>query len=130
MLRPVRASMILQSISGEPAFGTDLVSLDEGRDALVIWHCGLAPLSMADPGGQPGVTVHSNRQKPLLFEFTLKPGVVTVARLSEASGGVGLGTADAVIVFEELGKRVVPGPLIWTHLAADLVDGSRVNEES
>lgn len=78
--------MILQSISEEPAFGTDMVSLDEERDALVIWHCGLAPLSMADPIKPRGVTVHSNRGLPLLFEFTLKPGPVTVARLTESSG--------------------------------------------
>ncbi len=78
--------MILQAISGEPAFGTDMVSIDEERDALVIWHCGLAPLSMADPEGRKGVTIHSNRKLPLLFEFTLKLGPVTIARLSEASG--------------------------------------------
>jgi L-fucose isomerase-like protein len=78
--------MILQSISGEPAFGTDLVSVDDNRDALVVWHCGLAPLSMADYQGLPGVTIHSNRKLPLLFEFTLKPGRVTIARLTESSG--------------------------------------------
>ncbi len=77
---------ILQSLSGAPAFGTDIVSLDAAADALVIWHCGLAPLSMADDAAAPGVTIHSNRKMPLLLEFTLKPGVVTVARLSEASG--------------------------------------------
>ena len=78
--------MILQSISEEPAFGTDMVSLDDVRDALVIWHCGLAPLSMADPQEPRGVTIHSNRGLPLLFAFTLKPGPVTIARLSEATG--------------------------------------------
>jgi len=78
--------MILQSISEEPAFGSDIVSLDEDREALVIWHCGLAPLSMADPEEPRGVTIHSNRRLPLLFEFSLKPGLVTVARLTEASG--------------------------------------------
>jgi alkylation response protein AidB-like acyl-CoA dehydrogenase len=45
-------------------------------------------------------------------------------RLSEADGGVGLGTADAVLVFEELGRALVPGPLVWTHLAAGLIDGA------
>ncbi|MCE2391432.1 MAG: acyl-CoA/acyl-ACP dehydrogenase, partial [Proteobacteria bacterium] len=49
-------------------------------------------------------------------------------RLPEDAGGVGLGTADAVIVFEELGRRAVPGPLVWTHLAADLVDGAASGE--
>ena len=78
--------MLLQAVSESPAFGTDIVSLDETRDAIVIWHCGLAPLSMADPQKPRGVTIHSNRKLPLLFEFTLKPGQVTIARLSEASG--------------------------------------------
>ncbi len=77
--------MILQSLSGEPAFGTDMVSLDLERDAVVIWHCGLAPLSMADPAAPKGVTIHSNRKLPLLFEYNLKPGRVTVARLTESS---------------------------------------------
>lgn len=83
-------SLMLQALSGEPAFGSDIVSLDKERDALVLWHCGLAPLSMADTEGeggeQPGVTIHSNRKMPLLMQFPLKPGAVTVARLSEATG--------------------------------------------
>jgi L-fucose isomerase-like protein len=78
--------MILQSISEKPAFGTDIVSIDVERDAIVVWHCGLAPLSMADPMKPRGVTIHSNRELPLLFEFSLKPGPVTVARLTESSG--------------------------------------------
>jgi L-fucose isomerase-like protein len=78
--------MILQSISEKPAFGTDIVSVDNERDAIVVWHCGLAPLSMSDPQESPGVTIHSNRGLPLLFEFNLKPGPVTIARLSESTG--------------------------------------------
>ena len=78
--------MILQSISEKPAFGTDIVSNDEERDAVVIWHCGLAPRSMSDPLEPPGVTIHSNRKLPLLFEFSLKPGAATIARLTESSG--------------------------------------------
>jgi len=45
-------------------------------------------------------------------------------RLPESEGGVGLGSADAVIVFAELGRRLVPGPLAWTHLAAGFVEGA------
>ncbi len=45
-------------------------------------------------------------------------------RLEEGHGGVGLGTADAVLVFQELGRRLVPGPLVWTHLAADRIEGA------
>ena len=78
--------LILQWISGEPAFGSDLVSFDVAADEAVLWHCGLAPLSMADPDGQPEATIHSNRRMPLLMQFPLKPGRVTIARLSEATG--------------------------------------------
>ncbi len=49
-------------------------------------------------------------------------------RLPESEGGVGLGHADAVIVFAELGRRLVPGPLAWTHLAAGLIDGAATGE--
>jgi L-fucose isomerase-like protein len=78
--------MMLQAVSGGPAFGTDLVIADSEDDTVVFWHCGLAPLSMADPEAQPRGTIHSNRKLPLLMEFPLKPGRVTVARLSESKG--------------------------------------------
>ena len=78
--------LILQWISGEPAFGCDLVAFDIEANEATLWHCGLAPLSMADPDVEPEATVHSNRQKPLLLQFSLKPGRVTIARLSEATG--------------------------------------------
>jgi len=42
----------------------------------------------------------------------------------EADGGVGLGWADAVVVFEELGRSLVPGPLVATLLAAEVIDGA------
>jgi alkylation response protein AidB-like acyl-CoA dehydrogenase len=45
-------------------------------------------------------------------------------RAPERDGGVGLGLAEAVLVFAELGRRLVPGPFLWTHLAADLVPGA------
>lgn len=78
--------LLLQGLSGTPAFGTDMVSFDLEEDTAVVWHCGLAPLSMADPEFQPRGTIHSNRKLPLLMEFPLKPGPVTIARLSEAQG--------------------------------------------
>jgi alkylation response protein AidB-like acyl-CoA dehydrogenase len=49
-------------------------------------------------------------------------------RLPESSGGVGLGAADAVLVFAELGRELLAGPLIWSHLAAGLVDGAATGE--
>src|SRR5215471_9040418 len=49
--------------------------------------------------------------------------------LPEDAGGVGLGLADATLVFEELGRALVPGPLIGTFLAAGLgVKGAELGE--
>lgn len=79
--------LMLQGLSGEPAFLTDLVAVEPEYDGLVLWHCGLAPLSMADPSAAVEGTIHSNRKLPLLMQFPLRPGLVTVARLSEATGG-------------------------------------------
>ena len=45
-------------------------------------------------------------------------------RAAESDGGIGLGMADAVLVFSELARRLVPGPIVWTHLAAGLVPGA------
>jgi alkylation response protein AidB-like acyl-CoA dehydrogenase len=44
--------------------------------------------------------------------------------LAEQAGGVGLGLAEAALVFEELGRALVPGPLVASHLAAGLIDGA------
>jgi alkylation response protein AidB-like acyl-CoA dehydrogenase len=49
-------------------------------------------------------------------------------RLPEDQDGVGLGNADAVLVFAELGRRLVPGPTVWSHLAAGIVDGAASGE--
>lgn len=54
-------------------------------------------------------------------------GVFSLA-LDEADGGVGLGWADAVLVFEQLGRNVVPGPTVATAISAGLVDGAATGE--
>jgi L-fucose isomerase-like protein len=77
-------SLILQELGEDAPFVADLVDVDVVDDTAVFWHCGLAPLNMADPDSDPTSTVHSNRRKPLLHEFPLKPGRVTIARLSQA----------------------------------------------
>jgi alkylation response protein AidB-like acyl-CoA dehydrogenase len=54
-------------------------------------------------------------------------GVFSI-RVPEQQGGIGLGAADAVVVFEELGAALVPGPVVASHLAAGLVDGAAGGE--
>ncbi|RPK93464.1 MULTISPECIES: acyl-CoA dehydrogenase family protein [Streptomyces] len=49
-------------------------------------------------------------------------------RLPEEAGGVGLGLPEAVLLFEEAGRALLPGPLVATHLAAGLVRGAAEGE--
>ncbi|MFE4918011.1 acyl-CoA dehydrogenase family protein [Streptomyces sp. NPDC056661] len=45
-------------------------------------------------------------------------------RLPEAEGGVGLGLPESVLLFEEAGRVLLPGPLAVSHLAAGAVKGA------
>ncbi|MFF8598820.1 acyl-CoA dehydrogenase family protein [Streptomyces sp. NPDC015232] len=49
-------------------------------------------------------------------------------RLPEEAGGVGLGLPEAVLLFEEAGRALLPGPLVATHLAAGAVPGAAEGE--
>ncbi|MEV4427512.1 acyl-CoA dehydrogenase family protein [Streptomyces sp. NPDC049602] len=49
-------------------------------------------------------------------------------RLPEEEGGVGLGLPEAVLVFEEAGRVLLPGPLVATHVAAGSVPGAAEGE--
>jgi len=78
------STLILNWLGREPSFIADLVDIDKSNDTGVFWHCGLAPLNMADPDAQIEAGIHSNRKKPLVNEFALKPGDVTIFRLSQS----------------------------------------------
>jgi alkylation response protein AidB-like acyl-CoA dehydrogenase len=45
-------------------------------------------------------------------------------RSSEEHGGLGLGMVESVVVFEELGRALVPGPLVAQALSAGIIDGA------
>jgi L-fucose isomerase-like protein len=79
-------SLILQWLGDGPAFVADLVDFDVSDQTGVLWHCGMAPLAMANPNVRARATIHTNRRMPLLNEFPLRPGRVTIARLSQSRG--------------------------------------------
>lgn len=78
------SQLLLQDVAQAPVFLVDLVDMDVSDDTGVVWHCGQAPISMA--ARKPSATIHTNRKMPLLFEFPLKEGRVTLARISQARG--------------------------------------------
>ena len=114
--------LILQLLSGEPAFGTDVVSFEADENLAVIWHCGLAPLSMADLSFKPRGAIHSNRLLPLLMEFPLKPGRVTMARLSEAGGEYRLVVGGGEMIRAPLSFSGTAGALRFDRPALEVAD--------
>ncbi|AHB11087.1 L-fucose/L-arabinose isomerase family protein [Zymomonas mobilis] len=82
----VLSSLLAQQVSGDVAFNTDLVDVDSIGNTVVFWHCGQAPIQMADRDGILQATVHSNRKLPLLSEFALKPGRITLVRITQGEG--------------------------------------------
>ncbi len=89
---------LLQELGDAPALLCDIVDMDAASDTSVVWHCGLAPLSMRDPASPAEATVHPNRRQPLLNQFALKPGRVTLARLSRAKDGLALAVASGEMI--------------------------------
>jgi L-fucose isomerase-like protein len=75
---------LLQDLAGEPAWLVDIVDMDAAADTGVLWHCGSAPADMCDPTFKPEAQIHSNRKMPLLAQFPLKPGRITIARITQA----------------------------------------------
>ncbi len=59
----------------------------------------------------------SGRLDPARWNELVRAGVFGL-RVPEGAGGVGLGIVESTLVFEELGRHLVPGPLVGTELAA------------
>lgn len=114
--------LVLQWLSGQPAFGSDLVAVDVDENIAILWHCGLAPLAMANPAQKPRATIHSNRQLPLLMEFTLKPGRVTLARLSQATGSLRLVVGGGQMIEAPPAFTGTTGALRFDRPAAQVLD--------
>lgn len=114
--------LMLQAVSGGPTFDVDIVSVDKEKDQVVIWHCGKAPLSMADPNVQPEGGLHSNRKVPLVMEFPLKPGRITAARVSQANGRISLVIGGGEIVAAPKSFSGTSGVVRFDQPASSVLD--------
>lgn len=120
-------ALLLQHVAGEPSFVADLVEMDTDGDTGVLWHCGLAPIHMApDDGSADGKklaagTIHSNRKLPLLNEFALRPGRVTICRLSQAGGKSSLIIGGGTMLDEPLAFSGTAGVVEFDRPAPEVV---------
>ena len=98
----VITTLVLQTLADAPAFMTDMVDFNPRDDSGVLWHCGLAPLSMADRSGPVRATIHSNRKLPYFNEFALKPGRITLARLTQSKNELRLALGGGEMIHAPL----------------------------
>ena len=83
-------ALVLREIAGSDPFVADLVDSDEVDGTSVVWHCGVAPVTLADPSVRPVAITHPNRHRALANQFALRPGRVTIARLSQSGGDLSM----------------------------------------
>lgn len=114
------SQLLLQELAGEPAWMADLVDITAEDDTAVLWHCGLAPLSMCDPEVQPEATIHTNRRMPLLHQFPIKPGRVTLARLSRSRNSLKLVMAGASVLRAPMAFTGCSGTVRFDRPAAEV----------
>ncbi|MEO1265493.1 MAG: hypothetical protein AAFV26_07290, partial [Pseudomonadota bacterium] len=112
--------LILQQAAQAPVFLVDLVDMDLEDDTGVVWHCGQAPMSMRDETIAASATIHTNRKMPLLFEFPLKPGRVTLMRVSQAFNDPRIVIAGAEMLSRPMAFTGTSGVLRFDRPAGDV----------
>ena len=78
---------IARQLTGGAPYFADPVALDEENNAIIYWHCGVAPCSLARKESGIRAGVHPNRKVGITMECGLKPGRVTVMRLGKGPEG-------------------------------------------
>lgn len=116
------SALMLQELAQEPVWMADLVDLDFEDNTGVFWHCGLAPLSMCDPEAKPEATIHTNRKIPLLHQFPLKPGIFTIARLSQSRGETKLVIGQGNFIRAPMAFTGTSGVMTFSRPAKELCD--------
>lgn len=61
----------------------DLIQIDEEENTALFWHCGQAGLSLKDPDSEVEMTDHPLAGQGTALQTTLRPGKVTIARISK-----------------------------------------------
>ena len=114
--------LVLQEVSRAPVFLTDLVDVDRDDDTAVVWHCGQAPISMCHPDATPTATIHTNRGMALLYQFPLKPGPVTLLRISQSFNEPKMVLSLAEMQDRPMAFTGTSGVLRFSRPASDVLD--------
>ena len=80
-------TMLVQHLyTGRPPFFADWIQRDEKTNQVLFWHCGNAPASLVNPRFEPRVVSVPRCKDSIAFDFPLKTGEVTIARLQQTQG--------------------------------------------
>jgi L-fucose isomerase-like protein len=74
--------LLLRALGAADVYLADLVRVDEPANMVTFWHCGLAPVDLAAERREAKHDLHCNRGIGVAGNFALRPGRVTVARVS------------------------------------------------
>jgi L-fucose isomerase-like protein len=114
-------ALVLRHVSGGDPFVADLVDADVDDGTSVVWHCGVAATTLADPRRRPAGVLHPNRHVALVNQFALRPGRVTVARLSRAGGSLRLVVGGGEVLARPRPFQGTCGVLRWDRPVADVL---------
>ena len=78
--------LLLRALGARDTFLADVVRVDEEVNTATFWHCGLAPVGLADNPREARQDTHCNRGIGVAGNFPLRPGRITVARVGWLRG--------------------------------------------
>lgn len=79
---------ILQELTkGKAPYLGDVVNVHKDSNSIILWHCGFAPYSLSNAKKGAVAGVHPNRKMGLAMDFGIKPGEVTLFRVSYDANG-------------------------------------------
>ena len=85
----VVSMLILNTLTGRPSFLGDFLKLDEENNAGLMYHCGASAAGLAENYSKVylGLNLATSIWKSgVTVEFSVKPGIATIARLGESKG--------------------------------------------
>lgn len=85
----VVSMLILNTLTGRPSFLGDFLKLDEENNAGLMYHCGASAAGLAQNYSKVhlGLNLATSVWKSgVTVEFSVKPGIATLARLGESKG--------------------------------------------
>jgi len=82
--------LTLHLLTGQAAYLGDFMGVDKSRNLALLFHCGAAAPSLADPVAGIEMCLHAERgitwKKGVTVEFPVRPGRVTFGRLGDVQG--------------------------------------------